>query len=110
MLCRQLADGKGFAVRVSYLCRQLWLTAKLLFPVVMVDGVTNTEGALVIGAALVPEWLPTMLGIGHGPCRPPAFQFPSDSIKVGMREVIVFATSSWTSCGSMFTFSSGPRT
>src|ERR1041385_9029323 len=72
-------------------------------------GATTTAGVGTAGAA-VPELLPTMLGTGMGPCPPRACQFASDCIISGRRVFIVFATSSWTSCGSMFTFSSSPRT
>src|ERR1041385_3544406 len=72
-------------------------------------GASTTAGVGTAGAA-VPELLPTMLGTGMGPCPPRACQFASDCIISGRRVFIVFATSSWTSCGSMFTFSSSPRT
>ena len=65
---------------------------------VLAGGVTNTTGATLF------EWLLTMLGIGGGPYRPPAFQFPNPSNKVGSMEVIVFATWSSTICGISATF------
>src|ERR1041385_5577655 len=67
-------------------------------------GATTTAGVGTAGAA-VPELLPTMLGTDMGPCPPCACQFASDCIISGRRAFIVFATSSWTSCGSMFTYS-----
>src|ERR1041385_2371213 len=72
-------------------------------------GATTTAGDGTAGT-VVPELLSTMLGTGMGPCPPRACQFASDCIISGRRAFIVFATSSWTSCGSMFTFSSSPRT
>src|ERR1041385_2672797 len=86
---------------------------------VLAAGVTNTPGigagatttaGVGIAGATVPELLPTMLGTGMGPCPPRACQFASNCIISGRRAFIVFATSSWTSCGSMFTFFSSPRT
>src|ERR1041385_6894959 len=79
---------------------------------VLAAGVTNTLG---VGAgatttagggtarATAPELLPTMLGTGMGPYPPRACQFASDCIISGRRASIVFATSSWTSWGSMLT-------
>src|ERR1041385_7297015 len=71
-------------------------------------GATTTAGVRTTGAA-GPELLPTMLGTGMGPCPPRACQFASNCIISGRRAFIVFATSSWKSCGSMFTFSSSQR-
>src|SRR4051812_27752855 len=44
MLCRTGAGGKAFAARDSYVCLQLWLTTKLLFPVVLSRTVNDVKG------------------------------------------------------------------